>query len=821
MAKFAELFRSLSGDEDRSAESETRSLDSSMKEEKFTLLLVDDEPGVLRSLQRIFMDENYRILTAGDAVRALELLASNSVHLIISDHRMPGMTGAELLCQVKERWPQVIRIMLTGYADVQSIMGAVNEGAVFKFITKPWNDEDLRLTVSLGLQQYMLIRENRRLRELTRSQQEKIKNSAHLLAENRGILATILEKSGVVDRDGFQRAQRDRAEGEFITETLDRLGLAKEISIARAVQKHLALEMVDLQEVSVPREVVRFLPRDLCLRNRMLPLHLEGNRLTLAMADPSDFYKCDNIALMTGLKVQAVVALGSDISRKLNEVWQEDASHGDLFSEIPELEPMDEVDIIIEEDDVDLNVQELLNSSEIPPIIRIVNAIISEAVRYRASDIHIEPKARCSVVRYRIDGILHSKIKIPADLHAATVSRVKIMARLDIAERRKPQDGRITVRTGTRMVDVRVSTMPTISGEKLVMRVLDKNAAIRNLEELGLLAEDDRILQKIIRKPQGIFIATGPTGSGKTTLLYSVLKEMMQSTKNFKTIEDPVEYFLEEANQVFVQDRVGLSFASVLRATLRQDPDVILVGEIRDLETADVAFKAALTGHMVLTTLHTNNAIASITRLIDLGIKPYLIASALEGIVAQRLVRRICVHCRTPVDADQETLELLHVSSAHMKDHNFRGRGCRHCNNTGYAGRVGVFEIFSMNDDFRHFICEKYREGELIEMARGAGMKLLIDDGIAKVRRGETTLDELLRVIGPQVRHERVCSHCGRRIEARYHFCPYCGHFKQEICTRCHMPQEKDWLVCAFCGERRGLPDTNPREGDDNQRRLI
>lgn len=821
MAKFAELFRSMGGDDTRLADPETMPADFSAKEERFTLLLVDDEPGVLRSLQRIFMDENYRILTAGDAVRALELLASNSVHLVISDHRMPGMTGAELLRQVKERWPQVIRIMLTGYADVQSIMGAVNEGAVFKFITKPWNDEDLRLTVSLGLQQYMLIRENRRLRELTRSQQEKIRNSAHLLAENRGILGTILEKSGVVDREGFQRAQRERADGEFITETLDRLGLAKESSIARAVQKHLGLEMVDLQEVTVPREIVRFLPRDLCLRNRMLPLHLEGNRLTLAMADPSDFYKCDNIALMTGLKVQAVLALGSHVLRKLNEVWQEEASNGDLFSEIPELEPMDEVDIIIEEDDTDLNVQELLNSSEIPPIIRIVNAIISEAVRYRASDIHIEPKARCSVVRYRIDGILHSKIKIPADLHAATVSRVKIMARLDIAERRKPQDGRITVRTGTRMVDIRVSTMPTISGEKLVMRILDKNAAIRNLEELGLLEDDNRILQKIIRKPQGIFIATGPTGSGKTTLLYSVLKEMMQSTKNFKTIEDPVEYFLEEANQVFVQDRIGLSFASVLRATLRQDPDVILVGEIRDLETADVAFKAALTGHMVLTTLHTNNAIASITRLIDLGIKPYLIASALEGIVAQRLVRRICAHCRTPVDADQETLDLLRVSSAHMNDHNFRGRGCRHCNNTGYAGRIGVFEIFSMNDDFRHFICEKYREGELLEMARGAGMKLLIDDGIEKVRHGETTLDELLRVIGPQVRHERTCSHCNRRIEARFHFCPYCGNFKQEICTRCHMPQEKDWLVCAFCGERRGLSETNPHEGDANQRRLI
>ncbi|WP_305042926.1 ATPase, T2SS/T4P/T4SS family [Geoalkalibacter sp.] len=803
MAKFAELFRTMGNEPASVLANPDTPADGDSGEERFTLLLVDDEPGVLRALQRIFIDENYRILTAGDAQRALDLLASQPVHLIISDHRMPGMTGAELLRQVKERWPQVIRIMLTGYADVQSIMGAVNEGAVFKFITKPWNDEDLRLTVSLGLQQYMLIRENRRLRELTRSQQEKLKSSASLLSENRGILGTILEKTGLVPRKAFERAQGERQEGEFVTETLERLGLAKENQIARAVQKHLNLELVDIKEIEVPREIARFLPRDLCLRNRILPLSLEANRLTLAMADPSDFYKCDHIAMMTGLKVRSVVALGSEIARRLTEVWEEGGDLTDVFGDIPEIEPIDEVDIIIEDDDSDINVQDLLNSSEIPPIIRIVNAIISEAVRYRASDIHIEPKTRCSVVRYRIDGILHSKIKIPADLHPATVSRVKIMARLDIAERRKPQDGRITVRTGTRLVDIRVSTMPTISGEKLVMRILDKNAAIRDLEELGLLPDDCRQLQRVIRKPQGIFIATGPTGSGKTTLLYSVLKDMMQSTKNFETIEDPVEYFLEEANQVFVHDRIGLSFASVLRSTLRQDPDVILVGEIRDLETADVAFKAALTGHMVLTTLHTNNSIAGITRLIDLGIKPYLIASALEGIVAQRLVRRICPHCRAPEDPEPEALELLRIPSAYLAGRNLRGRGCARCNNTGYSGRVGVFEIFTMNDEFRHFICESYKEGELVEMARAGGMRLLMDDGIEKVRQGETTLEELLRVIGPQIRHERTCPHCRRRIEARFAFCPFCGHFRQEICATCRMPQESDWLVCAFCGERR------------------
>ncbi|ORJ63366.1 secretion system protein E [Geothermobacter hydrogeniphilus] len=812
MARYAGLFNgaplptALPGEEQgRCSPREVDSVRANRDEKVFRLLFVDDEEPVLKSLQRIFLDENYQIVTAASAEQALELLASQSFQLIISDHRMPGMSGADLLKEVKRQWPEIIRIMLTGHADVQSIMGAVNEGAVYKFITKPWNDEDLRLTVSLALQQYLLIQENRNLRLVTREQKEKLKKVTQLLGENHAFLGNLLVRAGLIEEADFQQALHDRRPDEFITETLARLGLASENRIFRTLQERLHLEGLDLREVSLSREVVCLLPRELCEKHCMLPIRLEGREMALALADPSDIYKLDDLSRMTGFKIRPIVARASEVRQQLLAVYGSVDERGVDFDGIPDLEPIDEVDIVIEDEDFDENVQELLNSSEVPPIIRIVNAIISEAIRYRASDIHIEPKTKYTVVRMRIDGMLHDKIRIPVDLHPATVSRVKILARLDISERRVPQDGRITVKSGTRMVDLRVSTMPSINGEKVVMRILDKSSSVKSLDELGLLDSDLKAIRGLTRKPQGIIIATGPTGSGKTTLLYSLLGEMLDRTRNFETIEDPVEYFLEEANQVHVREKTGLNFASVLRATLRQDPDVILVGEVRDLETADVAFKAALTGHMVLTTLHTNSSIASITRLIDIGIKPYLIGSALEGVIAQRLVRTLCPHCRRPGVPDPEVSEMLRISAQLFPDGIWTAEGCRRCNDTGYLGRTGIYEIFMMNDDYRHLVSEGCRESQLLEMARTNGFKTLLEDGLEKVRRGVTTLEELLRVVGPQVRHERTCENCRRVIDVKYLYCPYCGNFKHNVCMQCRMPLEDDWKICVSCGAERTL----------------
>ena len=774
--------------------------DQSQRQEPFTLLFVDDEEGVLNALRRIFVDENYTILTANSAEKALHLLEERQVHLVLTDHRMPGMTGAELLKAVRARWPETIRIMLTGYADVNSIMGAVKEGAVYKFITKPWNDEDLRLTVALALQQYLLMHENRHLKDLARQQQAKIKNYAGLFEENRGMLGDILVKAGLIGQEELILVHKQQEQGEFLGDTLIRLKLVTENHLIAAIQKELGVEYLDLRELTIPINVARALPRDLCEQSRLIPIKLDGNQLTIALADPSDILKCDNIAMVTGLRVASVLASSSQIGERLKQVWESGDQVADDYSE---LEPLDEIDIVLEEEEKEASVEELIGSSKVPPVIRIVNAIISEAIRYGASDIHIEAKTKYSVIRYRIDGMLHAKIKIPSDLHAAVISRIKILARMDISERRRPQDGRITVKAGTRIVDLRVSSLPTINGEKIVMRILDKSSAIKRLDELGVLPDDLKKVSIISKKPQGVIIATGPTGSGKTTMLYSLLAAMMNPSKNFETIEEPIEYFLEEANQVAIHEKIGLSFAQVLRATMRQDPDVILVGEVRDFETADTAFKAALTGHMVLTSLHTNSAIASITRLIDMGIKPYILASALEGIIAQRLVRHICENCREEVVPDPEQSALLRIPDGFFGGRVWQGAGCARCNNTGYKGRLGIYEIFLMTDEYRQLIGTSYKESEILTIARANGMRSLLEDGLEKVRQGLTTMEEVLRVVGPAVRLERHCDHCGKMMESRHLFCPHCGAFRQNCCRSCHQPLEDDWVVCPACGTTR------------------
>ena len=466
MSKYAELFKTVTTGESAHAEPPEEAGSKGQGDRGgFTFLFVDDEESVLNALKRIFLDENYRILTATSADKALEIMGRENIHLIISDHRMPGITGAELLRDVKQQWPDTIRIMLTGYADIQSIMGAVNEGAVYKFITKPWNDEDLRLTVSLALQQYVLIEENRKLKEITKQQQLKIRNYSAHFNENRGIMGNILVKSGIIKKSDLDRAFKEKEDEEFLGETLVRLGLTTESKIVKALQEHLNLEYIDLREMTLSPGIVGFLPRDLCERNRLLPVKLADKQVTIAMADPSDIFKCDNIALMTGLKIAPVIARSSDIMFHLNRVYGNCPADVSLdIDGICGIEPLDEIDIIIEEEETEFNVHELIGSSEVPPVIRIVNAVISEAIRYKASDIHIEPKTKYSVIRYRIDGMLHSKIKIPSDLHPATISRIKILAKMDIAERRKPQDGRITVKSGVGIVDIRVSTMPTKIG---------------------------------------------------------------------------------------------------------------------------------------------------------------------------------------------------------------------------------------------------------------------------------------------------------------------------------------------------------------------
>ncbi|HEX9802163.1 MAG TPA: ATPase, T2SS/T4P/T4SS family [Gammaproteobacteria bacterium] len=719
----------------------------------YRLLLVDDEPNVLRALKRVFQRENYQVLTAQSADEALRLLAQGEeVQVVISDYLMPGMNGADFLKKVKQLYPETIRIMLTGHADTGAVMGAINEGAVYKFILKPWNDDDLRITVGLALEQHDLIQRNRILRETTTRQSKELKSLSKLTVTNRSQVAIMLHKRGLLSDKQLQALYHDLQQTRVpVLKLILEKGWIEEKQIRSILSKDFLFEEVSLAEFQVEPAVAELLPRAFCERNMVVPLKAQNRRLTLAMADPMDEGLIEDLRFAAGLEIEAVMASIADIEQKLLEVYAgTEISFDEMENLVSTVDPFESIEVVIEDAD-DVSVEELLRETEEPPAVRLVNAIVIEAVRLGVSDIHIQPRAKSVAVRFRIDGLLKDKIHIPHQMHSSLVSRIKVMAEMDIAERRRPQDGRITVKTPMRIVDLRISTLPTINGEKVVMRILDRNASIRNLAELGFRREDMERIERLASKPQGIILATGPTGSGKTNTLYSLLNHNASSDKNYVTIEDPVEFFLDMAGQVHIREKIGLTFPVVLRSILRQDPDVILVGEIRDFDTAEVAFHAALTGHMVFSTLHTNSAIATIARLFDLGLKPYVLASALEGIIAQRLVRRICPACGEAVPADLGQLESLGpVFSDNPPAQLYKGAGCRKCNGSGYQGRIGVYEVLIPDDQMRHLMTSGASVLELNRYAEKRAHHTLLMDAREKVEQGVTTLDEVLRVFGPQ-----------------------------------------------------------------------
>lgn len=725
--------------------------ESSPPDVTYRILLVDDEPNVLRALRRVFHRERYEIVTAADGNQALALLAEREFQLIISDYMMPGLNGAELLKRAKNMRPDMIRIMLTGHADAGAVMGAVNEGAVYKFILKPWNDDDLRVTTALALEQYDLIQRNRRLQRENTQQGQEITRLSKLTVTNRSQLAIMLHKRGLLNDAQVQELYKlYQVRKEPLIKLLLEKGWVEERAIRAILRKDLMVDEVQLAEFQVDPAVTVLLPRSFCERQWVIPLKLQGRRLMLAVADPMDQGLVDDLRFISGLEVQPVMADVAAIQAKINEVYgdRDDTSLVDLNTVVGSSDPLDAIEVVIE-DEEDVALDELLRSTEEPPAIRLVNAVILEALRMGVSDIHIQPRTKNVVVRYRLDGVLTDKIQIPHYLYPALVSRIKIMAELNIAERRRPQDGRIAVKTPNRIVDLRISTLPTINGEKIVMRILDRNSAIHRIEELGFAANDlDKVLTMVTR-PQGIILATGPTGSGKTTTLYSLLQHDATPTKNYITIEDPVEYYLDMAGQVHVREKI-VDFAGILRAVLRQDPDVILLGEIRDTATADVAFQGALTGHLVYSTLHTNSAAATIARLFDLGLKPYVVASALEGIIAQRLVRRICPECREPAAAEPTLRRRLGALFTEEQTASFRGRGCAHCHNSGYRGRLPLYEVLVPDDELRHLIGSGATVLDLTRLARRRGASSLLEDAQRKANAGLTTLEEVLRVLGAQ-----------------------------------------------------------------------
>jgi len=766
----------------------------------YKILFVDDEPNVLKAMRRIFRQENYQLLTAESGTEALKLIEQNQpVHVVVSDHRMPAMTGTDLLKQVKAKYPQTIRIMLTGYADTDAVMGAINEGAVYKFITKPWNDDDLRLTVSLAIEQYDLIRENTSLKKQAASQKKEIKRLSRFVNTHRSQLGTFLLNDKIIDQTILEKALSIQTKSNnVLSRVLVNIGAVSEKTIISVIESNTGINRVSPAEFNVPDALASLIPKDICEKNILLPLKKSGPKLIVAMADPTDFAKIDDLSFITGMPVQPVIAPSKEILDKIKEIYGENDAFENALSEIDLNDPTEQIEIVLDEADEGSDIEELLRAKDKPPAIRIVNAIISDAMRHGASDVHIEPKTKFIMVRYRIDDLLVDKLHVPLNLHLAIVSRIKVMSELDIAERRRPQDGRITVKSSTRMVDMRISTLPTINGEKVVLRILDKNAASKEIEELGFSGKDLTVVSQFIERPQGIILATGPTGSGKTTTLYGLLRKGAKITKNFTTIEDPVEYYMGMAEQVNVREKIGLSFSTALRSILRQDPNVIMLGEIRDHETAEVTFHAALTGHLVLSTLHTNSSIAAITRLRDMGLEPYVISDALVGVIAQRLVRKICTHCLTEVTPDPDVLHSLRIQDQNFKS--YKGSGCDHCNCSGYKGRIGIYEIFQVDAEIKRMIHQDATESELLHAARLIGMTTMLDDALNKIQNGITTCEEVLRVFGPQNTTEISCNHCGAFMEQRYHFCPYCGDEMIKMCMKCDQLLARDWQNCPQCG---------------------
>ena len=562
-------------------------------------------------------------------------------------------------------------------------------------------------------------------------------------------LGDLLVKEGLINQEQLQRALADqKGSNEKLGSILVRLDLINEDQLIAFLSKQYGIPSITVTQLDVDAEVIKLVPAQIARKYEVLPIKRAGNQLTLAMADPTNVFAVDDVGFMTNLQVVPVVASQGAIRKAIDRLYE--AQTGGLADVISEMDTaLADVEVVEGEEEqwAKADIFELKESADEPPVVRLVNMILVDAIRRGASDIHLEPYEKVFRVRFRIDGVLHEIMTPPKRLEAALTSRVKIMSSLDIAERRLPQDGRIKLRYSQREIDFRVSTLPTIFGEKTVMRILDKDSLQLDLAMLGFDAWSLEQFTRAIHQPYGMILITGPTGSGKTTTLYSAIHTINSPDVNIMTAEDPVEYNLKGVNQVQVNEGIGRTFAAALRSFLRQDPDIILVGETRDLETAQIGIRAALTGHLVLTTLHTNDCPSTVARLLDMGIPPFLVSSALTLILAQRLGRKICKDCRQPYDADEESLVPYgHVPQGLGVVQFYKGKGCHTCSFTGMKGRVAIYEVMPVSDEMREMILRNAPTAEIREMALSQGMKTLRQNALQKVLDGVTTIEEVLRV---------------------------------------------------------------------------
>ncbi|MFQ5690860.1 MAG: type IV-A pilus assembly ATPase PilB [Gemmatimonadota bacterium] len=560
---------------------------------------------------------------------------------------------------------------------------------------------------------------------------------------DRRIVEVALARGIVSPSDLEKTLEECRRTGASLAFCLGSMGFASESDVTDVLAEVFGVPAVDLEAMELDPRIVSLIPSDFATTHLVIPIKRAGRKLTVAMLDPTDLGVIDDLKFITRFDVEPVVASEYSLRRAIERNYEvASAKLGELLEELEE----EEVELVQQDEEEEYSAATLRAQVEDAPVVRLINGILSEAVRRGASDIHVEPYERELRVRYRIDGALQEIMRPPVRMKAALTSRLKILADLNIAERRVPQDGRIKMKIGKRVIDFRVSTLPILFGEKIVLRILDKGNLSLDLERFGMEPRAEKAFLGAIANPYGMVLVTGPTGSGKTTTLYAALSRINQEDVNIMTAEDPVEYNLAGINQVQVRPDIGLTFASALRAFLRQDPNIIMVGEIRDLETGGIAVKAALTGHLVLSTLHTNDAASTVTRMVDMGLEPFNVSSAVNLITAQRLVRRICDNCRTEATYLPEALEASGIPAEELAEFIFyRGEGCDACDGTGYSGRQGLYEVMPMSRELRRMILRGASSEELKDQAVAEGMLTLRTDGLLKVKRGITTLEEVVK----------------------------------------------------------------------------
>jgi type IV pilus assembly protein PilB len=564
------------------------------------------------------------------------------------------------------------------------------------------------------------------------------------MAQNR--LGELLVREKLISLQQLRKAQEEQKKsGSNLGYTLAKLGYISDGEITSFLSTQYRLPAINLDEYEIDTEVVKLVSREVCDKHRIIPVSRSGSSLIVAMSDPTNLNAIDDIKFLTGFNVEPVVSSETSIQTAIERYYNAGPSYEEVMADLD----LGDDDIDFGSDEEEVNAMELERASADAPVVRLVNVLLLNAIRKGASDIHCEPYEKKLRIRYRIDGVLHEEMTPPLRLKAAMVSRLKIMSQLDIAERRLPQDGRIKLKLGKgREMDFRVSVLPTMWGEKVVMRLLDKGNLQLDMAKLGFDPGPLADFKWAIDQPWGMVLVTGPTGSGKTTTLYSALSDLNKPGVNISTAEDPVEYNLHGINQVQMHDEIGLNFAMALRAFLRQDPDIIMVGEIRDFETAEIAVKASLTGHMVLSTLHTNDAPATISRLLNMGVEPFLITASVNLVLAQRLARKICADCKRPTDLDHQALLDLGLTEEQLagKPEILKGAGCQTCNGSGYKGRVALYEVMRFHDDLKERVLQGASSAELKQAAIARGMSTLRMSGIRKVLAGVTTPEEIMRV---------------------------------------------------------------------------